>query len=382
MNYRQPPGRGRRRAGVAYTCGMKDAPHAVVAAALAAAPRAGRTIAAVLMLLAAFGATGIGGTDAGAATVSLELVTEPGVQITAPQEWLQRLADAGVTNVRVRGAEPGDRPAAEQLAPPPRAVYRVTAVLTRNDRVVAPGATFGPRDLAALRDYLERVRADGPEAATAERGAFGLTKPQFEGLFTALTPPLGMKTLGAPLQRVIQHACDRSGVGVDVGPGAEGPLDRAAPCASELGGLSTGTALAIALREAGLEASPRREPGGPTLLVLAPLAGGRDAWPAGHPSRRRPFDLAPKLATAIPVEVKGYSLADAVAAVEPRLGVPLIWDHHALRSAGVDPAGVQVSLAKTRTYYLRILEKLLFQARLKPDLRTDESGAPFLWVTR
>ena len=35
--------------------------------------------------------------------IELELVTERGVQITAPHEWLQLLASIGVDDVRIRG---------------------------------------------------------------------------------------------------------------------------------------------------------------------------------------------------------------------------------------------------------------------------------------
>ena len=50
-------------------------------------------------------------------------------------------------------------------------------------------------------------------------------------------------------------------------------------------------------------------------------------------------------------------------------------------AAQIDPTTAAVSLPETTTYYDRILDRLLFQAKLKYQLRTDEAGKPFLWIT-
>ena len=69
-----------------------------------------------------------------AAPVELELVTERGVQITAPQEWLQLLAGIGIDQVRIRGGQPGDEP---QIVNPVSSggSYHVVGVLTSRDQL-------------------------------------------------------------------------------------------------------------------------------------------------------------------------------------------------------------------------------------------------------
>ncbi|MEZ6093573.1 MAG: hypothetical protein R3C03_04950 [Pirellulaceae bacterium] len=57
-------------------------------------------------------------------------------------------------------------------------------------------------------------------------------------------------------------------------------------------------------------------------------------------------------------------------------------DHNSLAEKEVVLDDVVVSLVKKNQMYLSILEKLCSQSkpRLRPELRLDESGKPFLWV--
>jgi hypothetical protein len=61
--------------------------------------------------------------------------------------------------------------------------------------------------------------------------------------------------------------------------------------------------------------------------------------------------------------------------------VPVLVDHNALARHGVDPSKVTVSHPPSRTTYSQVLPKILFQARLKSEVRVDEAGKPFLWVS-
>ena len=40
-----------------------------------------------------------------------------------------------------------------------------------------------------------------------------------------------------------------------------------------------------------------------------------------------------------------------------------------------------VSFPLKRTFYKKALENVLFQARLRSELRVDEAGTPFLWIS-
>src|SRR5262245_32515335 len=79
---------------------------------------------------------------AAAPPVELELVTERGVQITAPQQWLQLLAGIGINHVRVRGSQGGDEPKVVNRGNAQRPDYLVVGVLTTGDKLHLPGGTF------------------------------------------------------------------------------------------------------------------------------------------------------------------------------------------------------------------------------------------------
>ncbi len=68
-------------------------------------------------------------------------------------------------------------------------------------------------------------------------------------------------------------------------------------------------------------------------------------------------------------------------AIQKRLEAPVLYDHNSLARSGIDIANKQVSLPATNTYYKEILDQLLKQASLKSEIRVDEAGRPFLWIS-
>src|SRR6478672_4155533 len=128
--------------------------------------------------------------------IELELVTEQGLQITAPQEWLQLLAGIGIEHVQIRGLQTGDKPSAENSGSGQHPSYHVLGILTAHDQIRLPGGTFGRGDRAKLKDYFDRLAADGAETMTAARGLFGLTEKELKAALTELTQPIDFETKG------------------------------------------------------------------------------------------------------------------------------------------------------------------------------------------
>jgi hypothetical protein len=60
--------------------------------------------------------------------------------------------------------------------------------------------------------------------------------------------------------------------------------------------------------------------------------------------------------------------------------MPFLYDHNALARDRIELAQVRGNVPAGRTYYKRIVDRLLFQAKLKTDVRVDEAGKPFLWI--
>lgn len=251
-----------------------------------------------------------------------------------------------------------------------------------------PGGKFSLRDRSTLADYLERAGTDGASSLTADRGSFGLTKSEFTTLFKQLSQPLPANETPPTLAALVKQLNDPMRLPIDVEPQIVGAMQIVPAGYGEVIGLAKGTALAILLRGEGLAIHPQSKPGQSVSLRVANQIAADDSkpkamWPLGYLPEGSPRETFPKLFERIDVEIDGYTLAEAIGAVGAQLeGMPIVWDRFALRSNGITPETLQVKLAKTRTYYKRILDKLLFQARLKGELRIDETGQPFYWVSK
>ncbi len=332
--------------------------------------------ACITILATSFASCAVG------ATISLEIASERGVQATAPQEWLQLLNRVGVRSARIRGARASDQPDVETIESRAGDIYRVTGVLTSEGRLALPGGVFRKSDATKLRDYFDRLLADGPESLTAVTGNFGLTRPQFEAVFRALSQPLAIDTEGMTTARLIDRARPRLEYKIVVSRAATIPLQAGESLDPGLGKLTIGAALSVALKQRALGLTPVKPRGSDIQLHVTTWEADAELWPVGYEVKGAPRRAAPSLMQSIPVEIDGYSLAAATAAITPRLKVPIFWDHAALSQHGIDPTKIDVRLPRSKMTYKRILDKLLFQARLRGSLRTDEAGVPFYWISR
>lgn len=319
---------------------------------------------------------------AAAATISFEIAAAERSQITAPQQWLQLLAEVGVANSRIRGIRTGDEPAIETVESRRGVVYVVTAVLDNRGRLVLPGAAFTQRDRGKLADYLDRLKADGPESLTAVRGNYGLTKKEFETVFEDLSRRVSFSTAKLTPLELVEQLGKRLDTKLDVEPPVRRRLESAPPLEAELRGLAAGTTLAIVAKGEALAVVPHKPRGSEVVIRIVATKGVKESWPVGYKAQGAPRTIAPDLMQRVPVEIDGFMLADAMAAITPRVNLPVVWDRGALAEHNIDPATVPVKLARATMSYKRILERLLFAARLRGNLRVDENGKPFYWISK
>lgn len=340
-----------------------------------------------------------------AVPVDLEIVTQRGVQITAPHEWLQLLAEMGLQNVRIRGGQSHEEPTISNSGTAEQPRYRVVGVLTARDQLRLPGGTFSRGDRARLKDYLDRLVADGAEALTAPRGMFGLTESEMKAVFADLAQPILFETKQLPPRQVIDRLEGQLKLKFAMDSDSERMLASASPVGDEWKGLAAGTALAMMLRRDGLVMRPEKSRGQPVVYrvatggMLAPATSGRlvsptadrpgkpndktlPDWPIGWEPPRPAASLVPALFEQINAEIDGYTLQETLEAIGPRLKIPIYLDHAALAAHGIEPAKVPVRMPRTRAVYKRIIDRILAQARLGSQVRVDEAGTPFLWITR
>jgi hypothetical protein len=329
-----------------------------------------------------------------AAPVEVELATESGMQITAPQQWLQLLTGMGIDDVRIRSATAGDQPQLENRGTDARPRYHVIGILSAGEVLRLPGGTFRAADRAKLKDYFVRLAAEGAEGTTAALGALGLTAKQLAAVHADLAQSTDFTTKGQSPRAVVDRLQKKFALQISPDGDADRMLRNADAVTDEMQGLTAGTGLAMILRAYGLALRPEKTLGQPVVYRVTPIAlnvdGDRqpdtakqpESWPIGAESKKTPREFAPILMESLNVEIDGYTLAEAIDAIGPRLKIPIYWDHFAMMSAKIDPATIKVSVPKTRTYYKRVLDRVLAEAHLAAQLRVDEAGTPFIWITR
>lgn len=318
-----------------------------------------------------------------AATVELELMTEDGFPITGAQTWNQVLQDVGASRIRIRAAHSGERGGIEKRGSDSAPIYVVKGFLSAENTLRVPGATFRSTDRVRIKAWIEQLKADGIENLTAAKGAFGLTSKQLLDLHKHLAAPLTFSTKGERVLDVVQRIANGITVSVRIDDSAREAVYGKEVVAEELTGMSSGTSLAAVLRPLGLVASPYRPSGSDAKILIVDARRADENWPVGWPAENSPSTTLPKLFEFLNVEIDGFALSDALSAIQKRINVPFLYDYNSLARHGVELDQIKVSIPKGRTYYKGVIDRMLLQAtpRLRAELRVDEAGQPFLWIT-
>jgi hypothetical protein len=342
-------------------------------------PAAARGISAASTLLLA-GAILFGVCAAGRAAevrVELEVVSEMPLLGTDAAAWSALLTRAGFSSVRFRVGQ--DAPSLTQGGTAAARTYRVVGVLSAQKQLLLPHGRFTLNDAGAIQRWLQTLRNEGEEGLTTKPAGFGLLPRQLIEVQQALAAPVRAATKGQPPREVARQIA------------AEVPLpfvsDTTVPpvlaagegVADELQGLAAGTALAALLRPLGLVLVPEKN-AGKLRLRIAMAGQAREFWPVGWPPKEPPGQTLPELFKFLNVEIDRTPVGDVVEAIRQRVGVPVLYDHLALARHKVD-LSAPVSVPKSHTFYAKALSQALATAQLKYELRVDEAGKPFLWIT-
>jgi hypothetical protein len=282
-------------------------------------------------------------------------------------------------SVRIRSGKEDDTPEIKVLGKESSPTYEVVGVLTDEGQLLLPKGRFGLSDRAKLEQWFAKLKEGGIEGVTIKPAAFGLLPTQLVKVHEALAVPVAFSTKDQPPRDVAKRIADGLTLKFITDAAGQRALASDEPVADELQGVSSGTALAAVFRPLGLVLVPEKN-GSDIRLRIADSRAAREHWPVGWPPKGNPQQTLPNLFNMLNVEIAPIPLTEALPAVQERLKAPLLMDHNSLARAEIDLA-TKVELPKTNTYYDRILDRLLFQAKLKYELRIDEANKPLLWIT-
>lgn len=313
--------------------------------------------------------------------MEFELVTEPGFPIAGTQQWLETLARLDQTSIRIRQARGGEREAITNRGTEQRPVYQVLGILTRSNRLRLPGGEFGLTDRARLDSWIKKIQAEGMDAPSKKTTVFGLTDEQLVAFHEQVAVPVTSATRGRRAGDVAREIVNGLGLEFIVSDTARRAFSGNESLSDELQKMSSGTALAAAVRPLGLVIRPEKTPGGTVRLLICEVRETEESWPIGWPPEDIPAKVAPKLFDSLKVTITGRPLTEALDAIQQRVQIPFLLDQNSLARRNIDPSTAKVNYTKERASYQKIVDHLLYQARLTSELRVDEAGQPFLWIS-
>jgi hypothetical protein len=333
------------------------------------------SIAAILAFLSTFSPAGLA-----AGQVQLELVADaPGAALTF-QDWSTALAQAGIRNVRLRSATESDKVGIKVIAAEEHPLYVVTGAIISRDELQVPGRRFKRSEAKQLAEWLEDLAENGPPDKRPPKAAFGLTATQLDKVRKDLAAPVGFSTKGLARRELVEKIAANIAAQVKYGDDfAHNSTD--VRVEDDFADLSCGTALACLLREAGYGLVPQASGNriGYEVHRIGPNA--KESWPAGRTPEKRLPELLPSLFEFRNINVQDVSAADTLEAIAKRLEMPVVYDRLALARHNIDPATALVTFPHARTNYSLALSRMLFPVGLKFEVRADDAGKPFLWVT-
>ena len=312
--------------------------------------------------------------------VELTLVTEGRAPLTAQHEWARDLTRAGITGVRIRAQRTRERLGVEVRGTPSAPVYSVTGQITAANEIRLPGVRFRSGDAAGVARWLDDLARRGPAEQRPKMTAFGLDVNQFEQAHDDLTQTVGFSTRQKSRAEVVLKMAELLSFPLKIDQRQLRAMEND-KVAEELSGFSCGTALACVVRPMKMCLVPRPSAGGTIEYTVVAEREGVKPWPIGWESKKSKRETLPGVLEFLNANLQGVPLAEVLEILGERLDAPILMDHNAMARHEIDPAKVIINLPQSRTTYSSLLKRVLFQARLKSELRVDEAGSPFFWVT-
>jgi hypothetical protein len=322
--------------------------------------------------------------------VELELFMQERTPLTAQRDWLEQLTKVGVGRLRIVAKGAPDKVGVEVRGTDSSPVYVVTGVITSNNDLLLPGGRYSLRNAGQAGTWLSDLAQNGPAKKPEEKAAFGLSRDQFEAIRSALAQPVGFPIQGiaraAVVDKLLEKLVGQLGLSVKIDPGLRQSIGDD-PVAEDLSGLSSGTALACVLRPAGLCLVPKLQLGNQRTgqkdvqCVIVASQATLEVWPIGWEPKKSATALVPAYYEMFKANIENVPVTTVLDAVAKRLAVPFLLDHYALGRQKIEPKKALVNAPQSQTSYNQLLRKVLAQAKLKGELRVDEAGKPFFWVT-
>jgi hypothetical protein len=299
------------------------------------------------------------------------------------QEWGRLLQEKGYSP-RFRVPAVGEKQRLEEETADGRIRLRVVGGMKPDGSLELGNRRFTLGDEAALEMFLKDLKQHGTGGPAAGNPRWGLSEEQFLSFSRLLSRPLDgpvdltspaatVEKLGLPMELSVIFADDT--LAKSLQPGGE-----QVPEQLELSGVSRGTALAIVLAQYGLGFRPALTKQGTFVVEVCSGGEADNLWPVGWKTLEPTPDVLPAWLKSIPFSIEDADLTSLLEAVAGKLQIPAYTSAHALAAAGRSLDELTWSRSGKLSPFA-MLRTVGEKYELGFDVRADEAGRLFLWVT-
>ncbi len=316
--------------------------------------------------------------------ISVELVAgKEGVGYQA-QMWRPIFEKMGV-DVQIRTGNINDKP--EIKEDKVGAFRRVTVIgeLDRQGRILFADRIFTREQSANLAKYLEDLKTFGHQGNPAGQPLWGLNAEQFSEFYKSFSEKVEKPAKDQTLTEAMQDLAIPEEYPVRMSREANEWLESEFPnepvFRQSLDSFSRGTALAMLLNDYGLGFKPVRTPAGQIEIAIEPLQKTTQVWPVGWQLKDSRQKTAPALFTLVPIDLENVALTDVLNAVSVKSKLPVRYDHYRIEAHNLDMSKMMVNYRPRQTSYSLLLRGITNPNLLEYDLKIDELGQPFIWIS-
>lgn len=299
------------------------------------------------------------------------------------QRWGRFFQKLGESS-RIRQPLPSDEPEIKEQNRGPIRILTLIGELDRKGTLHFPGKSFTMNDEEEIKAWLNELKVYGAQGSPDGKKFWGLNEVQFGNVVKGVTKAVDFSTEGKPLGVTIHQLPIEKSLPIVVHPTAKQAYEEATTTIvkQELQGLSSGTALAVILRDAGFGFRPLRTPAGSIELTVESLTNVQDAWPVGWDidDSKPPGQVIPNLFKFVKTGFEEAPLGRVLDAIADQTRTPILIDLRHCQQKEIDVETVGVSYPEKQTAWSVILKSVVGQARLHQKYRLDEAGKPFVWV--
>ena len=315
--------------------------------------------------------------------VEVLIQSQPSYRIKS-QEWGRVFQELGYS-VKFREPRGGEAARIEDLDRDDFLATRVVAAMAADGSLRIGKQKFDIESTKLLTQSLDEIQRHGAKGPPDDSPTWGLTEEQFKEVTSLLGVPvenpvelqssiLALESIGLPanMRMKFTEAARQQAL-------AERPAS--APDTIELQGFTKGSAIAIVLAQYGLGFRPRYVAPGKYDMEIDRGNESHNLWPIGWKPEQSFSEILPSYFRAIPLDVEDVAIKSLVEAISEKMGVTHFSAASALTEKGLDINTLKYTRKDDRISPARLLTAVGDKLDLGFDVRVDEAGKMFLWVT-